>query len=69
MALTWGSKGSVLGEADDAALAKLFKEAGFDTDYYTPALHNAAFKLPAWLVKIARGAGDTQDVVPDLSAK
>jgi len=53
MALTWASNGSVLGKADDAKLAELFAKAAFRTDYYTPALHNAAFKLPAWLERIA----------------
>ena len=54
MALTWASKGSVLGQAGDAALRKLFEKAGFHTDYYTPALHNAAFKLPAWMERLTK---------------
>lgn len=54
MALTWASNGSELGKADDAALAKLFAASGITTDYYTPALHNAAFKLPAWMERLTR---------------
>jgi len=54
MALTWASNGSELGKADNAAIEKLFAESGIATDYYTPALHNAAFKLPAWIERLAR---------------
>ncbi len=52
MALTWASNGSVLGQSDEVRLKKLFSEADFHTDYYTPDLHNAAFKLPAWLERL-----------------
>lgn len=56
MAITWASNGSVLGQADDAKLAELFRSADMQTDYYSPRLHNAAFRLPAWLERIANGA-------------
>ncbi len=52
MALTWASNGSELGHADDADLKALFERGDFHTDYYTPALHNAAFKLPAWMERL-----------------
>ncbi len=55
MALTWASNGSVLGQAKDEVLDGLFKSAAVTTDYYTPRLHNAAFRLPAWLERLARG--------------
>ncbi len=54
MALTWGSNGSTLGQADEAMLHRLFADARFETGYYTPALHNAAFKLPAWMERIVQ---------------
>ena len=54
MALTWASNGSTLGQQDDAALAELFSESGIETDYYTPTLHNASFKLPAWMERLKR---------------
>ncbi len=54
MALTWASNGSTLGMADEAALTRLFKEIDFHTDYYTPALHGAAFKLPAWMERLVK---------------
>ncbi len=53
MALTWASNGSVLGQANETKLEELFRASGIETDYYSPRLHNAAFRLPAWLERIA----------------
>ncbi len=53
MALSWASNGHVLGSADGIAHAKkLFEVAPFPTDHYTPALHAAAFALPAWVERL-----------------
>ncbi len=55
MALTWGSKsdGVRLGDRtrqDDVAAR--FADAAIHTDYYTPALHFAAFDLPAFIKRL-----------------
>lgn len=55
MALTWGSNGSVLGQQNESKLESLYNAGGFHTDYYSPRLHNAAFRLPAWMERVARG--------------
>jgi spermidine synthase len=50
MALTWASNDIVLGDA--AAWTDLeaqFAARRIKTDYYTPAVHRAAFALPAWI--------------------
>jgi spermidine synthase len=54
MALTWVSvDGAVLGDPKKAnKIAKAFEAAGVKTDHYTPALHQAAFALPAWIAKL-----------------
>jgi len=54
MALTWVSAdGAVLGDARKAGkIAKAFAASGVKTDYYTPAVHQAAFALPAWIAKL-----------------
>ncbi len=54
MALTWGSReldfGRTLGEDE---IARRFAAAELAVDHYTPALHRAAFALPAWLARLA----------------
>lgn len=53
MALSWASNGHVLGSPDAIARARdAFARAAFATDHYTPAIHAAAFALPAWLDRI-----------------
>jgi spermidine synthase len=53
MALTWGSEGTDLGKTVDlATLDSRFKAAGFETDYYTPRIHLAAFALPRWIERL-----------------
>ena len=54
MALTWVSAdGAVLGDARKAGkIAKAFAASGVKTDYYTPAIDQAAFALPAWIAKL-----------------
>jgi spermidine synthase len=54
MALTWVSAdGAVLGDAKKAKkIEKAFTASGVKTEYYTPAIHQAAFALPAWIAKL-----------------
>jgi spermidine synthase len=50
MALTWASNDAVLGDpAKWSALEAQFAARRIKTDYYTPAMHRAAFALPAWI--------------------
>lgn len=54
MALTWVSADrAVLGDAKKAKkIAGAFARSGVKTDHYTPAIHQAAFALPAWIAKL-----------------
>lgn len=53
MALTWASNDAALGRPQAIAAArKAFKAAGLATDYYTPAVHAAAFALPRWIERL-----------------
>jgi spermidine synthase len=53
MALTWAAKGIRLGTpAGIRKAAAAFKRLKLKTDYYTPAIHAAAFALPAWIGKL-----------------
>lgn len=53
MALTWVSDGAVLGDAKKAKkVANDFAKSGVKTEYYTPAIHQASFALPAWIAKL-----------------
>ncbi len=56
MALTWASNGTVLGETEDATLARLYDAIGLRTDYYSPEIHKAAFALPPWMRRVVNGA-------------
>jgi spermidine synthase len=50
MALTWASNDAVLGDpAKWSNLEAQFAARRVRTDYYTPAMHRAAFALPAWV--------------------
>jgi spermidine synthase len=56
MALTWVSNDTVLGDpAKWAGLETAFAAARLKTDYYTPAMHRAAFALPAWIERLVKG--------------
>ena len=56
MALTWVSNDAVLGDpAKWAGLETAFAAARLRTDYYTPAVHRAAFALPAWIERLVKG--------------
>ncbi|CAE7197316.1 speE [Symbiodinium microadriaticum] len=53
MALTWASNGMTLGRTND--LEKGFRAANIKTDYYTPAVHKAAFALPRFIEELIAG--------------
>jgi len=55
MALTWVSNDAVLGDQTKwGALEATFAASRITTDYYTPAMHRAAFALPAWIERLTR---------------
>lgn len=56
MALTWVSNDAILGDpAKQAGVDAAFAAARLRTDYYTPAIHRAAFALPAWIERLVKG--------------
>lgn len=56
MALTWASQDAILGDPKKwAGLETAFAAARLKTDYYTPAIHRAAFALPAWIERLVKG--------------
>ena len=55
MALTWVSNDAVLGDPSRwQGLDTAFAASRIATDYYTPAMHRAAFALPAWIERLVR---------------
>ncbi|MFM9863138.1 MAG: polyamine aminopropyltransferase [Micropepsaceae bacterium] len=55
MALTWVSNDAILGDpAKWQGLETAFNAARLKTDYYTPAVHRAAFALPAWIERLVK---------------
>ncbi len=55
MALTWVSNDAILGNpAKWQGLETAFAAARIKTDYYTPAVHRAAFALPAWIERLVK---------------
>ena len=52
MALGWATDDKELRSVDLPALTARFKAANFATKYYTPAVHRAAFALPAFIERI-----------------
>lgn len=53
MALTWASNDAQLGVASRFKdVAKRFKAAKIQTDYYTPEMHAASFALPPWIQRL-----------------
>ncbi|MCP5433650.1 MAG: polyamine aminopropyltransferase [Alphaproteobacteria bacterium] len=55
MGLTWASNDSRLGTLDHDAIAARFEAKDFPTDYYSPAVHRAAFALPPWIARLVPG--------------
>ncbi|MEM1139767.1 MAG: polyamine aminopropyltransferase [Pseudomonadota bacterium] len=65
MALTWGGNGLALGTPDGIAGAdRNFSARPVDTDYYTPALHGAAFALPRWIERLVEAAAPPPTTAP-----
>ena len=55
MALTWVSNDTVLGDpAKWNNLETTFAASRIKTDYYNPAMHRAAFALPAWIERLVK---------------
>lgn len=52
MALGWGSDDASLLKIPQADIAARFDKLGIETKYYTPAVHKAAFALPAYVEKL-----------------
>jgi spermidine synthase len=50
MTLGWASDNAVLRKVPVAVLEERFKAAGFETRYYTPEVHAAAFALPRFIL-------------------
>ena len=56
MALTWASNDAILGDHRKwRGLDAAFAAARLRTDYYTPAVHRAAFALPKWIERLTTG--------------
>jgi len=49
MALGWACKGEDITRTDPAVIAARFAKAAIETQYYNPAIHQAAFAVPAYL--------------------
>ena len=53
MALSWAGKGARLGTPKGLKrAAAAFKRSRLKTDYYNPAVHEAAFALPEWIKRL-----------------
>lgn len=50
MAFGWGTDNPTLRQVPLATLEARFQQAGIKTHYYTPAVHQGAFALPAYLL-------------------
>jgi spermidine synthase len=50
MTLGWASDNAVLRKVPVPVLEERFKAAGFETRYYTPEVHAAAFALPRFIL-------------------
>lgn len=51
MAFGWGTNGTAR-DVSVETLQERFAAAGFDTNYYTPSVHKAAFALPRYVEKL-----------------
>ncbi len=50
MTFAWGSDNPALRQIDRQTLERRFSDAGFRTRYYNPAIHQACFALPQYLL-------------------
>lgn len=53
-ALAWAANDASLRVAPLDLIARRYEDSGLDLSYYTPAVHKAAFALPAYIEKLAR---------------
>lgn len=58
MAMGWGTDDEFLNAVTVETLTHRYREAGLKTRYYTPAVHKAAFALPAFIEEIVAKAAD-----------
>ena len=56
MTFAWGSEDENLRQTKLELLEQRFADAGISTRYYTPAIHQAAFALPRYIVAALDGA-------------
>ena len=56
MAMGWGTDDEFMKAVTIDTLTHRFREAGFRTRYYTPAVHKAAFALPAFIEELVERA-------------
>lgn len=54
MALTWGSRGTVLGTTDAAEVRRRWDATGATTDHYNPDIHFGAMALPQWIQRLMK---------------
>lgn len=54
MAFGWGTDNADLRQVPLEVLKKRFAEAGIDTRYYTPEVHQAAFALPGYILDLIK---------------
>ncbi len=52
MAMGWASDNPALRRQDESLLARRFQSAGFETRYYSPAMHVASFTLPPYVERL-----------------
>lgn len=52
MTLGWGCDDAAVRQLPETVIAERFAKAGLDMRYYTPAIHRAAFALPAFVGKL-----------------
>ena len=50
MTFAWGSDSTSNRQLDVSELTKRFKQLGLNTRYYNPAIHQASFALPQYVV-------------------
>lgn len=55
MTFAWGTDNTELRNIPLATLQARFEKAGFKTRYYNPAIHQAAFALPQYLINALNG--------------
>lgn len=55
MTLGWATDDKSLRDVPETVLAERFAASGIATRYYTPAIHRAAFALPAFIVSEMKG--------------